>query len=70
LIRLYNFCKQCGDNNLFIDKAIDIQGSGVEGEVEVKVKAIGASNIWINQKRDNIAATMWKDYQSHIQKHI
>jgi hypothetical protein len=28
----------------------------------------GVGNIWMNQKRDNIAACMWKDYQSYIQR--
>jgi hypothetical protein len=52
LIGLYNFGKQYGED-LFENKAIDVQGNEEE-ENEV----VGTSNTWMNQKRDNIAATM------------
>jgi hypothetical protein len=61
LIGLYNFGKQNGED-LFEDEAIDVQGSG-KGETE---EVAGTGNIWMNQKRDSIAALMWKDYQAYI----
>jgi hypothetical protein len=61
LIGLYNFGKQNGED-LFEDEAIDVQGSG-KGEIE---EVAGTGNIWMNQKRDSIAALMWKDYQAYI----
>jgi hypothetical protein len=61
LIGLYNFGKQNGED-LFEYEAIDVQGSG-KGEIE---EVAGTGNIWMNQKRDSIAALMWKDYQAYI----
>ena len=60
-VLLYNFGKQNGED-LFEDEAIDVQGSG-KGEIE---EVAGTGNIWMNQKRDSIAALMWKDYQAYI----
>jgi hypothetical protein len=62
LIGLYNFGKQYGED-LFEDEAINVQG-----DKEEENEVVGTSNAWMNQKRDNIAATMWKDYQAYIQK--
>jgi hypothetical protein len=64
LIRLYNFGKQYRED-LFEDEAIDVQGS--RGEAN---EVVGTSNTWMNQRRDNIVAVMWKDYQAYIQKSI
>ena len=60
LIGLYNFGKQYREG-LFEDEAIDVQG----GREEVNEVA-GTGNTWMNQKRDNIVAAMWKDYQAYI----
>jgi hypothetical protein len=63
LVGLYNFGKQCGEA-LFEEEAIDIEGSREEEEAE---GVGGTGNTWMNQKRDAIAAAMWKDYQFYIQ---
>jgi hypothetical protein len=64
LIGLYNFGKQHGEEDLFItDEVIDIE-VGIEGEVEGNT--METSSTWMNQKRDQIAAEMWKDYQRYI----
>jgi hypothetical protein len=52
LIRLYNFRKQYRED-LFEDKAIDVQGSRGEADEVARTR-----NTWMNQKRDNIAAAM------------
>jgi hypothetical protein len=60
LIGLYNFGKQHGED-LFEGEAVNIQDS--RGEVD---EVAGTGNTWMNQKRDDIAAIMWKDYQAYI----
>jgi hypothetical protein len=65
LIGLYNFGKQCGEEDLFISEAIaTIDSLDLALEEE---EVIGVGNTWMNQKRDEIAARMWIDYQSYIQ---
>jgi hypothetical protein len=50
---------------LFIDEAIPtIESQSLIDHKEV----LGVGNMWMNQKRDNIAACIWKDYQSYIQR--
>jgi DDE superfamily endonuclease len=62
LIGLYNFGKQYREEDLFIDNTtpIDISDISIE-ESEV----IGVGNVWMNQKRDEIATRMWNEYQSY-----
>jgi DDE superfamily endonuclease len=63
IIGLYNFRKQCGEE--------DIEGFEAElGEDEVieHSSSITIQNKWMDKKRDNIAAKMWKDYQEYIQE--
>jgi hypothetical protein len=68
LIGLYNFGKQCGEDDLFEDEVINIQGSGEQVEqVEQEEQVVGTGNRWMNEKRDKIAEAMWKDYQTYIQ---
>ena len=38
--------------------------------MEVEIESVKTTNKWIDQKRDNIAALMWKDYQVYIQNSI
>lgn len=63
IIGLYNFGKQCGEE-LFDSDDDAIQGIRI-GEEDVEV--VGTGNAWMNQKRDDIAAAMWIDYQGYIQ---
>ena len=39
LVGLYNFGKQCGEDNLFKDKAINILGSVSKGEANKVIRA-------------------------------
>jgi hypothetical protein len=65
LVGLYNFGKQCREDDLFIDKPIPtIESQDSTNHVDV----LGVGNLWMNQKRDDIAACMWNDYQSYIQR--
>jgi hypothetical protein len=69
LIGLYNFGKQHGEEDLFTDEAIPIVDNLNEEPLEVE-EVIGVGNIWMNQKRDDIAARMWTNYQSYMQINI
>jgi hypothetical protein len=61
LIGLYNFGKQHGETDLFIN---DIQDDIDElEEIEEGNKGTTARNVWMDQKRDQIATQMWEDYQ-------
>ena len=64
LIGLYNFGKNCGED-LFEDN-IQIDEEGIVDEVGVEEELIRTGSKWMDQKRDDIAAIIWKDYQIYI----
>jgi DDE superfamily endonuclease len=62
LVGLYNFRKQCGEEDAFEDYE--------ESELaeDTIVQTITKGNLWMDKKRDDIAERMWNDYQSYIQE--
>jgi DDE superfamily endonuclease len=65
LIGLYNFGKQLGDKDTFVEEFVD--GTGDLNQPE-ETSGLGTGNKWMEKKRDEIANRMWKDYQAYIQK--
>src|ERR1700716_1871721 len=55
LIGLYNFGKQCGEINEFLDEAIDTQNEQVDQQIEV---SITPGTRQMDKRRDNIADKM------------
>jgi hypothetical protein len=64
---LYNFRKQCGEEDIF-DSLEDFEAELDEDEGIEYTSSITVQNKWIDKKRDDIAEKMWKDYQNYIQK--
>jgi hypothetical protein len=67
LIGLYNFGKQCGEDDTFEDE--DLESVDVEDQTESieNGRFIEHRNKWMEKKRDDIADRMWTDYQNYIQ---
>lgn len=63
LVGLYNFRKQCGEEDVFED----CEESELAEDAIVQTITVG--NQWMDKKRDDIAKRMWNDYQSYIQEH-
>jgi hypothetical protein len=62
LVRLYNFGKQCGEDESFLNKSFnDINIEESQGEIVEVVE-----NKRMDKKRDNIVEKMWSDYQLYI----
>ena len=63
LIGLYNFGKQCGEDDQFEDKEV------VEDLLSQSDNLVGVDkttrSVW-DKRRDDIAAKMWSDYQEYI----
>jgi hypothetical protein len=71
LIGLYNFGKQHGEVDLSIDE--DIEGTeDIDQDEESLEGYMGktAGSTWMDEKRDQIAAQMWEDYQQYNNKRI
>ena len=65
LVGLYNFGREHGEEDMFLDDAIDSVPSLSFSE---DAEFIGPQNKWIEKKRDNIAKRMWIDYQNYIRR--
>jgi hypothetical protein len=64
LVGLYNFGKQCGEDESFLNESFDdIVIEESQGEI---TEAIG--NKGIDKRRDDITEKMWSDYQLYIQR--
>jgi hypothetical protein len=63
LIGLYNFGKQCGEDDQFEDEEV------VEDLLSQSDNLVGVDkttrSVW-DKRRDDIAAKMWSDYQEYI----
>lgn len=64
LVGLFNFGRQHGEIDLFLDEKID----NTEEVLEIQEESISitAGGKWMDQKRDQIAAQMWEEYQEYI----
>jgi hypothetical protein len=65
LIGLYNFGKQCGEDNDFTDEAVDDANAHISYKQTETLATVG--NKWMDKKRDDLIDFMWKDYQEYIQ---
>jgi hypothetical protein len=64
LVGLYNFGKQCGEDESFLNESFnDIIIEESQGEIVEVVE-----NKRMDKKRDDIAEKMWSDYQLYIQR--
>jgi hypothetical protein len=64
LIGLYNFGKQCGEEDTFDEATLSVESHVQTDSFEV----ISGGNKWMDKRRDDIAEQMWNDYQSYIQE--
>lgn len=64
LIGLYNFGKQCGEEDTFDEATLSVESHVQTDNFEV----ISGGNKWMDKRRDDIAEQMWNDYQSYIQE--
>ena len=64
LCGLYNFIRQYEDVDDELEE-VELEDEGAEAE-EVDIK--GAGNTYMNNKREEIAQQMWKDYQEYLSR--
>jgi DDE superfamily endonuclease len=65
LVRLYNFGRDCNEEETFEDESIEDEVIERQSDNIEVIHRIG--NKWMEQKRDEIANRMWTDYQKYIQ---